>query len=45
MQRLDHSMIYVGIAGTYTPVCLLALHGDFRWFLLGMVWAGALGGS
>lgn len=44
MQRLDHSMIYVGIAGTYTPVCLLALHGNFRWFLLGMVWAGALGG-
>jgi hemolysin III len=42
MQRLDHSMIYVLIAGTYTPVCLLALHGSFRWMLLGLVWAGAL---
>jgi hemolysin III len=44
MQRLDHSMIYVLIAGTYTPVCLLALHGSFRWVLLGLVWAGALAG-
>jgi hemolysin III len=43
-QRLDHSMIYVLIAGTYTPVCLLALHGSFRWVLLGLVWTGALVG-
>lgn len=42
MKRLDHSMIFVLIAGTYTPVCLLALHGVFRWTLLGVVWAGAL---
>ena len=44
MKRLDHSMIYVLIAGTYTPVCLLAMHGSFRWVLLGLVWAGALAG-
>jgi hemolysin III len=44
MQRLDHSMIYVLIAGTYTPVCVLALHGSFRWFLLGLVWVGAVTG-
>jgi hemolysin III len=44
MQRLDHSMIYVLIAGTYTPVCLLAMHGSFRWVLLGLVWAGAVAG-
>ena len=44
MQRLDHSMIYVLIAGTYTPVCLLALHGSFRWVLLGLVWTGAVAG-
>jgi hemolysin III len=44
MQRLDHAMIYVLIAGTYTPVCLLALHSTFRWVLLGLVWAGALAG-
>jgi hemolysin III len=44
MKRLDHSMIYVLIAGTYTPVCLLALSGSLRWVLLGLVWAGALAG-
>ncbi len=44
MRRLDHSMIYVLIAGTYTPVCLLALHGSLRWALLGIVWTGALVG-
>jgi hemolysin III len=44
MQRLDHSMIYVLIAGTYTPVCLLALTGSVRWVLLAIVWTGALAG-
>ncbi len=42
MQRLDHSMIYVLIAGTYTPVCLLALEGSMRWVLLAIVWTGAI---
>ena len=42
MRRLDHSMIFVMIAGTYTPVCLLALHGAWGWGLLIAVWAGAL---
>ncbi len=32
------------IAGTYTPFCLLALHGGWRWGLLGGVWALAAGG-
>jgi hemolysin III len=44
MQRLDHSMIYVLIAGTYTPVCLLALEGSMRWVLLAIVWTGAIVG-
>ena len=44
MQRLDHSMIYVLIAGTYTPVCLLAMQGSLRWALLALVWAGAIAG-
>jgi len=44
MQRLDHSMIYVLIAGSFTPVCLLALDGPFRWVLLGLVWLGACTG-
>jgi hemolysin III len=44
MRRLDHSMIFVLIAGTYTPVCLLALHGSLAHTVLIVVWAGALGG-
>jgi hemolysin III len=41
MRRLDHSMIFVLIAGTYTPVCLLALHGVWGWGMLVAVWVGA----
>jgi hemolysin III len=44
MQRADHSMIFVLIAGTFTPVVLLAMHGPWRWALLGVVWLIALGG-
>jgi hemolysin III len=44
MKRLDHSMIFVLIAGTYTPVALLALHGTLSRVILIVVWAGALGG-
>lgn len=36
--RFDCIMVVVFIAGTYTPVCLLALHGVWRWGLLGAVW-------
>jgi hemolysin III len=44
MRRLDHSMIFVLIAGTYTPVALLALKGSLANAILIVVWAGALGG-
>jgi hemolysin III len=44
MRRLDHSMIFVLIAGTYTPVALLALKGTLSSTILIVVWAGALGG-
>jgi len=44
MRRLDHSMIFVLIAGTYTPVALLALRGPLASAILIVVWAGALGG-
>ena len=44
LRKLDHAMIFVLIAGTYTPVCLLALEGVWRWSLLGTVWTLALGG-
>jgi hemolysin III len=44
MRRLDHSMIFVLIAGTYTPVALLALKGSLASTVLIVLWAGALGG-
>lgn len=42
MRRADHAMIFVLIAGSYTPVCLLALEGAWRVAALAVVWAGAL---
>lgn len=44
MRRLDHSMIFVMIAGTYTPVALLALKGSLASTILIVLWTGALGG-
>jgi hemolysin III len=44
MKRLDHSMIFVLIAGTYTPLCLLALSGAWSVVMLATVWAGAITG-
>lgn len=44
LRRADHSMIYVFIAGSFTPVCLLAMSGWWRWPLIGLVWLGALVG-
>ena len=41
MARLDHSMIFVLIAGSYTPFALLLLHGAARWAVLSVVWGGA----
>jgi hemolysin III len=44
MRRLDHGTIYVMIAGSYTPVCLLALTGAVGVVLLVVVWAVAATG-
>lgn len=44
LRRADHSMIYVLIAGSFTPVCLLAMNGRWRWPLIALVWLGALVG-
>lgn len=44
MQRMDHSMIYVLIAGTYTPVAALVLDSPWRWIVLGMVWGITIAG-
>jgi hemolysin III len=44
MRRLDHSMIFVVIAGTYTPFALLVLRGALATAILVIVWAGAAAG-
>lgn len=44
MKRADHSMIFVFIAGSYTPFCVLGLPSPTRWVVLGVVWGGALAG-
>jgi hemolysin III len=44
LRRLDHSMIFVLIAGTYTPFALLVLDNPLRTVVLVGVWSGALAG-
>lgn len=44
MQRMDHSMIFVLIAGSYTPICLLGLPRAWGIPLLCVVWVGAITG-
>ncbi len=41
---LDHTSIYILIAGTYTPLCLGSLHNTLGWVYFGIIWALALGG-
>ena len=42
LRKLDHSMIFVLIAGSYTPICLIVLKGPVGYFLFALVWAIAL---
>ena len=44
LRRLDHSSIFLLIAGSYTPVCLIALRGRWSIVLLVAVWAAAVTG-
>jgi hemolysin III len=44
MKRADHSMIFLFIAGTYTPFARLAVPETTGWWILGVVWTGALAG-
>jgi hemolysin III len=44
LRKLDHSAIFLLIAGTYTPFCLIAFTGFFRWGLLTLIWVIALSG-
>ncbi len=41
-RKFDHMAIFLLIAGTYTPFCLIALDGWLKWTLLGIVWGCAL---
>ncbi len=43
VRRLDHSMIFLVIAGTYTPFGLLVLSGAWSWVVLAIVWSGVGG--
>lgn len=42
LRKLDHLSIYLLIAGSYTPFCLITLHGPWGWTLFGIVWALAV---
>jgi hemolysin III len=42
LRKLDHTAIFLLIAGTYTPVCAIVLKDGWRWGLLAAVWAMAL---
>ena len=42
MQKVDHFSIYLLIAGSYTPFCLVTLRGAWGWTLFGIVWGLAI---
>jgi hemolysin III len=44
LRKFDHSSIYVLIAASYTPLCVIAFHGFWRWGLLSIIWGLALAG-
>ena len=44
LRKLDHLSIYLLIAGSYTPFCLVTLQGPWGWALFGAVWSMALVG-
>jgi len=45
LRQLDHHSIYLLIAGSYTPFCLVTLRGPWGWSLFGVVWGLAAFGS
>lgn len=45
LRELDHQSIYLLIAGSYTPFCLVSLRGPWGWSLLGVVWGLAVLGG
>jgi len=45
LRKMDHQSIYLLIAGSYTPFCLVTLRGPWGWSLFGVVWGLAIVGS
>lgn len=44
LRKLDHSAIYLLIAGTYTPFCAIMFNGFWKWGMLAIIWSLALVG-
>ena len=44
LRKFDHASIYFLIAGSYTPVCLIALRGGWGWSIFGVIWGLAIAG-
>jgi hemolysin III len=44
LRRIDHAMIFILIAGTYTPICLIPLYGLLGWCMLAIIWCMAIAG-
>ncbi len=42
LRKLDHMMIFILIAGTYTPVCMIVLGDQTGWLMMGLVWGIAI---
>ncbi len=45
LRKLDHSAIYIFIAGTYTPICTIRFEGFWQWGMPAVVWALAIAGT
>ena len=45
LNRIDHVAIFLLIAGTYTPICLVTLRGGWGWTIFGIVWGSAVAGT
>ena len=44
LRKLDHSAIYLLIAGTYTPICIHFFSGFWQWGVLAIIWSMAIVG-
>ena len=45
LNRIDHVAIFLLIAGTYTPICIVTLRGGWGWSVFGVVWGAAIAGT